>query len=220
MKQLNIEVINNKWHITDYPDAVGLKSIDDELAKQLKAYALHEYDLRVCQESLSLMQRLSIETDQALFEALFLSALTRYCKCFGQNKSRAQIPAEKVYKDYEGALTVFQYFKDLRDKNVVHDENFLSQSFVGIIVNPIASKNKIADIISMCVNASIVDPPHFEQLLQLVEVAINWVANKREELHTMLAQKYESYSHEELMSLPDITYTAPGSEKASLTRGR
>jgi len=56
------------------------------------------------------------------------------------------------------------------------------------------------------------------QFSQLVEVSFAWVTAKREELHNQLGKAYEQWKYDDLMTLPEIKYTAPSGEQVRVKR--
>ena len=151
-------------------------------------------------------------------EGLWIAAIARYFKCFGGNKSRSQLSAKAILKGHPGAETVFAYFQDLRDKHIVHDENPLTQAFVGVVVNGVSAPYKVADIVSLAINAFTVDDAHLTQLTQLVDVTLSWVDAKRDELHHKLGHEYEQWSRRELLALPDMQFTVPTAQAVGVKR--
>lgn len=218
IKQLTITKLGDKLHIEGYPDAVALKQIDDVIARQLRAIALHRFDLNFCRESLADLTRLDRGAQPLLAEALWVSSIARYFKCFGKNKARTQLTPKKVLKEHPGAEKVFAYFQDLRDKHIIHDENPYSQAFTALVLNAQGAKFKVADIISLAMNALTVDDDHLRSFSQLVEVTLAWVDAKRNALHNILGKEYEQWKYEDLLALPDISYTTPTSDKVGITR--
>jgi hypothetical protein len=205
-------------HIEGYPNAVALKSIDDPIARQLKAMVLHCSDLRFCCEALTTLTPLDRTSQPLVAEALWVASIARYFKCFGANKSRTQLVAKKILKGETGALEVFEYFQHLRDKHVIHDENAYSQSFTAVALNAQSARFKVADVISMVMTASTIDDQHVESLARLANHTFRWVEQKRDELHVRLGSQYEAESYNALMSLPDVKYQAPTAEKVSTAR--
>lgn len=215
---MDVTVSEGHLHIEGYPDAVALKRIDTPIARQLQSIALNQSDLMFCRDALKEITRLKRAESKVAVEGLWIAAIARYFKCFGGNKSRSQLSAKAILKGYPGADTVFVYFQDLRDKHIVHDENSLTQAFVGVVVNDVGAPYKVADIISLAINAFTVDDAHLTQLIQLVDVTLSWVDAKRDELHHKLGHEYEQWSRQELLALPDIQFTAPTSQAIGVKR--
>ncbi len=115
-------------------------------------------------------------------------------------------------------MDAFEYFQHLRDKHVVHDENAYSQSLSAVALNARQAAFKVADVISMSITASTIDEQHIRSMLQLVNHTFGWVERKRDELHNMLGSRYESLSYDELLNLPNVTYTNPTASSISVPR--
>jgi len=218
VKLLRIEKRSDQLHIDGYPDAVALKQIGGQVVSELKMVTLHHSDLSFCQEALAEISRLDSEKQRLLTDALWIASIARYFKCFGKSKSRTHLSSKEVLKGHVGAEDVFSYFKALRDKHIIHDENPYSQAFVGVALNRRETRFKIADIISVAINAFTVDDDHFVQFSKLVGVTLAWVKDKRDELHNRLGKMYEQWNYEDLLGLPDIKYTAPTSKEVRIKR--
>ncbi|MBX9961833.1 MAG: hypothetical protein K2Y35_02170 [Burkholderiales bacterium] len=217
-KPLTITKIGDKLDIEGYPNAVAVKRIDDPIARQLQGIALHHFDLSYCRAALAELTHLDRSIQPLLAEALWVSTIARYFKCFGRNKSRTQLSPEKILKNHPGAEEVFGYFRDLRDKHIIHDENPYSQAFTGIALNVKDAEYKIADVFSLAMNAFTVDDDHLRSFTQLTAVTLAWVDAKRDELHNLLGKQYEQWEYEVLLALPDIAFTVPTSDKVDSKR--
>lgn len=217
-KYLDISQRDSQLHIEGYPDAVALKRIDTPVARQLQATTLHLSDLLFCEAALKELNQL-VSRHGVTPEALWVAAIARYFKCFGNSGARAQLSAKKILKSHPGAEVVFIYFKDLRDKHLIHDESALTQGFTGVAVNGIGAKYQVADIIAMSFNAFTIDDAHLTQFSQLVNITLDWLRKKQKNLHNLLGAEYEKWARDDLLALPDITYTVPGSEAVRTKRG-
>lgn len=79
-------------------------------------------------------------------QSLWRSAIVHFGKCFGKSASRFQLNPNAIWKGNQSALEAFKYYKDLRNKHVVHDENSYAQSIPGAILNNGKKPYKIGDI--------------------------------------------------------------------------
>lgn len=217
VKPLRFTVTDGQFHIEDYPDAVALKRIETPIARQLQAVTLHQFDLTFCRDALAELAGLNRAKNVTVVEGLWVAAIARYFKCFGDNKSRSQLSARKILKQHPGAEAVFTYFQNLRDKHIIHDENPFTQAFTGVAVNGPEAPYK-ADIISLAFNAFTVDDAHLTQLTQLVDVTLKWVDVKRDQLHNNLGREYEQWPRERLLALPDIQYAVPTADVVGVKR--
>jgi hypothetical protein len=115
-------------------------------------------------------------------------------------------------------MDVFQYYKDLRDKHIIHDENPYSQAFTAVALNTKDSQFKVADIVSLSMNILTTDKEHIQSFSQLVQFTYEWVKIKHEELHNKLGAEYEKKDYETLLLLPDVIYQKPNADKVSEKR--
>lgn len=218
IKNVRMTKQKDKIHIKDYPDAIAVKLIEDPIDRQLQAIALHHVDLSFCHQALQLIPSLDKSRDVLLIESLWISSIALFFKCFAPNRARKQLSAEKILMGQSGAMDVFNYFLNIRNKHIVHDENPYSQSFAAVVLMKREAPYKVADILSIVFSAFLVDNDHFTSFLQLVNFTLDWVTTKLDELHNLLGKKYEQISYDELLSLPDVTYTAPMASEAKITR--
>lgn len=209
MKRLSMTQHGKKFHVEGYPDSVALKRIDDSDARELQALTLHQSDMNFCRAAMEQLEKSRKSDEGVIAQALWLVCVACFFKCFGSSKSRTSLSANEVLKNHTGAMQVFDYFKALRDKHVIHDENAYCQAFTAVALNAENASSKVADVIAIATNASTIDDAHVTQFKQLVETTNAWVSERREALHQSLAQKYEQWAYKDLLALPDIQYTAP-----------
>ena len=227
MKSLRYPGEGSTLDIKNYPGVVALKRIDDPIARQLQALALHFYDLGFCHDALvEVAKQLHRSKPRSkvrrrkcfLAKALWISSIARYFKCFGGNRSRIKLSPSKVLKDCEDAERDFCYFQALRNKHIVHDENLFSQAFTGVVLRPRAAKPKVEGLLSVAFNKVIVDDDDLLRFMGLVELTIAWVDAKRDELSNNLMKKYEQWEYDDLIALPDIPLTVPSRDQVMTTR--
>src|SRR5208282_1955712 len=120
-----------------------------------------------------------------------ISAIAIFFKCFAPNKARKQLSSQKILKDQIGAMDVFSYFQNIRNKHIIHDENPYSQSLVAVALMKPEAPYKVADILYLGFNAFLGDNDHYSSFLRLVTFTLNWVTIKLNELHNLLGKKYE-----------------------------
>ena len=218
VKPSRITRLGDGIHIEGYPNAVGVRRINDRDAQQLQALALHRSDLNYCREALTALAGLDRSAQPLFAQALWLSAIARYFKCFGNSRARTQLSRKKVLKDHPGADKVFACFRNLRDKHLIHDEDPYSQSFCGVVLNARDAESPVADIISLTMNPGPVDDDSIGSFSHIVGLALAWVEATHDELHTRLRKMYEDWTYEDLLALPMISYTVPTSDEVGVTR--
>ena len=203
------------FHLEGFPDAVKVVALTGAKPTQLAHLALHCADLLFAQDCLTALMPGQVEPMRS---ALWAGALVRYFKCFGSSKSRVELDPSKIYRENLLALESFEFFKNMRNKHYVHDENAFSQSLPGAVVNRPASLGKIAKIVTLSANADILGQDNFTNLRLLIEEALAWVKHEYDDLAHTLTEELELKPHGELLALPDLAYSKPDASDVALRR--
>lgn len=199
-----------------YPDAERFVRVSGPIAEQLKAMTLHASDLDFALSMLNLLNNTTLPKELRI--GLWECAITSFFKCFTSSKSRSKLSEDKVFKAQKDALPAFAYFKNLRDKHIVHDENSYTQAFVGAIINKQGAGQKVADIVATALGSVTLDQQHFQTFHSLVSFTKVWVNGKRDELHIILWKEYESKSYEDLCQLETVKFKVPTSQEVNINR--
>jgi hypothetical protein len=207
MQNLKFSITINGIHIEGYPDATKIIKIKGNNAQKLSNLSLHENDLRFAKECLEAINNIS---EEIIREALWSSAIIYFIKCFGNNSSRSQLSSLKLYKNEpKQALEAFEYFKNLRNKHFVHDENSYSQSIPGAILNDGTKDYKIEKIVCSPVTAVTLENQNWGNLKLLIERAIIWVQSEFEETCKKLTEELEKENYDDLMTRDNMIFSSP-----------
>jgi len=217
MEHFSITQKGTVFHIEGFPDAVKVIQIDGPQARRLADLALHKSDLEFAGEALFAINHVP-EQPWAIRQALWRTAIIHYMKCFGDSGARFQLSAEKIYKGKPLALTAFNYFKELRHKHIVHDENSYAQSIPGAILNGRHKAYKIEKIVCLSAIAETLSQENYNNLSLLIETAKQWVVGEFDMICGNLTKELEAKPYDELMHREAITYTAPGLDQISKNR--
>src|ERR1700730_1865336 len=134
MQSFDIKLNEEGLHIEGLPDAVIVVCLEGPKAKQMAHMALHRKDLRFALNSLDAINRVPV-SDDIIREALWRSALVSFSKCFVGGSARMPLVKTHVYVNEPTGKIVFDYFKNLRDKHVIHDENAYSHCLPAAALN-------------------------------------------------------------------------------------
>lgn len=208
MEPLNITQVEGGFHVQGYPNATKIIEVSGPKAKQLSDVALHKIDLEFARECLDSMNEAPDHSD-AFRQSLWRSAITHYIKCFGHNKSRSSLSYNKIYSNEPKAKGPFEYFKDLRNKHLIHDENSYAQCIPGAILNKADSSVKIARIVTLSVLSESLCQQNYANLYNLIDRALKWVTNKYDSLCNSIAKELEDLPFSELNSRDQIRYRVP-----------
>ncbi|MGE5443502.1 MAG: hypothetical protein ACM3SR_02745 [Ignavibacteriales bacterium] len=132
MGNLGFTMRDSELRIEGYPNAEAIVKLEGHQEGQFKSLFLHRGDLEFCLSALSELGNLLSQDNKnhVLAQSLWLAVIVRFFYCFGSSKGRIRLNENKIFKGQNGALDVFNYFKNLRDKHLVHDENSYNQCFV------------------------------------------------------------------------------------------
>ncbi len=194
MRSFNFEFANGAIHILDYPNAdIVLELPNDREAIRLMDMSLHWTDLM---EAKNCLEAITTNTPNIVKTALAQNAIVLFYKCFGQNKFRNNsLKRDKILAKFPPeAKAVFDYYKKLRDKFIVHDESRYAQVQTGMILD--SSKDfPFVDIFNgIFVVAKFEGKGESEGLrsfYQLVLAAIAWTEKTIDELSDQIKTKYQ-----------------------------
>lgn len=203
-----------------YADSEKLIDVSQfPISKQLADLSLHRDD---CEKALEALHGSAsfrsyngsingIET-QTLEQILLFFSICSFYKCFGENKSRSSLNKLKVYQN-PSSIKTFEYYRNIRDKFLVHDENRMTATAVGAALNPINSERKIERILTTAIKVISLDAAAYENLDKLISEALVWIKNDFIEKSAKLTEILEKQEHHTLGTLPKYP---PDFEKPTL----
>ena len=215
MEPLNFIKTPGSFHITDYPDAVKVIGLTGAEARQLSDYGAHLFDLDFATSCLAAINE---EEDFMVREALWHSAVIHFIKCFQFSKTRLKLREEVVYESDSGARTAFTYVKNLRNKNIAHDENAYSQCLPGAVLNRPDANLRVPKVMFLTAVASTLGPEDWSNLHMLATSARDWIRGRVDDLSDVIARELNQLSYEELDSRPVLEYSKPGPEDLNATK--
>ena len=115
-------------------------------------------------------------------------------------------------------MPAFNYFKELRHKHIIHDENSYAQSIPGAILNGRDKTYKIEKIVCLSAIAETLGQENYNNLSLLIKTAKQWVIGEFDKICENLTQELEAKPYDELINRKAITYTAPGLDQISKNR--
>ena len=170
-----------------------LEAPDNKYVKRLKDMWLHWFDLNEAKESLESMD---FKNSDVVNRALAQNSIVLFYKCFGNNEFRDNsLKRDKVLANYPPeAKNVFDYYKNLRNKFIVHDESRLAQANAGVILQ---SNKKHPFIDTFCTVAvadkykSAKDREGLGSFHHLITVSMQWVEEQIDKLSDLLRDQYK-----------------------------
>ena len=205
--------------LVDADRKVIFKQINNLVAEQLQAMALHEVDLIFCRSCLSELDTLDYAKQSERAEAFWISCITRFFKCFGKSKARSKLSATKIFNNAESA-EIFKFFRALRNKHIVHDENPFSDALVAIAINASEQGEPVIEVFASPIHLFLIGGAEIERLRLLVDTTFEWVTSRRIELEKKLTSEYSQWTRDRLLALPDLKVSPPNSSDVFVKRVR
>lgn len=216
MENFPITKTDAGFQIEGFPDAVKVVRIEGPQAKRFADLTLHKSDLEFADECLAAINKVP-EQPWVLRQALWQPAVIHYMKCFGDS-ARFQLSSSKIYKGNPSALEAFAYFKTIRNKHFIHDENSYAQSISGAILNGRDKPYKIEKIVCFSAVAETLEQGNYNNLHLLIGTARTWVTGEADNLCKNLTTELEAKSYDELLKREALTYNVPGLDEISKNR--
>lgn len=217
MEHLKVSQTDTGVHLEGFPDAIKVIKIDGPLAKRLSDLALHKADLEFADSCLDSINQVPPEPF-SIREGLWRSAIIHFIKCFGDGV-RFQLAPRAIYKQEPPiSLEAFNYFKDLRNKYFVHDENAYSQCIPGAILNNGKKTYKIEKIVCLGAIAGTLTEANYGNLKLLIQKAYSWVTAEFDKLCNQLTAELEKETYENLISRESIKLRIPTIDEISQKR--
>ncbi|OGE31026.1 hypothetical protein A2631_05080 [Candidatus Daviesbacteria bacterium RIFCSPHIGHO2_01_FULL_44_29] len=208
MQYLKVNKIQKEFHIEGFPDGVKVIRVKGRKAQRFSDLVLHKRDLDFADECLNCINQ-ATNAQELINEALWRSAIIFYIKCFGNNASRSQLSERVIYKNDPKAVKVFNYFSNLRNKYIVHDENSYSQSLPGAILNKGDKSYKIEKIICFSALLETLTKKNINKLHLLIKTAQLYVASQNDKICEILTIELEASPYNKLLSREPVVYNAP-----------
>jgi hypothetical protein len=186
--------------------------------QDIRTLCLHRANLGFALDMLDLLSKQDGECTR-IQQGLWRSAIIHYAKCFGKSNARNRLEAETIFKSCPPeAMVCHKYFKHLRNKNVAHDENAYSQALAAAIINKATEPYKIAKIISAGFYAESLNTNDYQNLLNLVRKAIEYVEKEIDLVCKRITAELEKLPYDNLLKMDSVKYTPPTPNDVSKPR--
>lgn len=214
MENYTFSYSDGNLHIKGYPKAVHLAEVTGQKSRLAASLLLHKNDLLHAQDCLKSITELMNETIKT---ALWRSAVVHYGKCFGSDIRNKLSPKKTLSGEPEGR-PMHDYFIDLRNKHVVHDENDYHQCKVGAVINGPNEAEKVPKVICVSMQADTVDQQHCSQLYKLIQCAISYVDVAHENVCDSIIADLKKMDYKQLLNQKPMNIATPASEGVNTRR--
>ncbi|MGY2992885.1 hypothetical protein [Mesorhizobium sp. URHB0026] len=200
-----VRVVDGGLHIDGYPDAAYLVLLKSKKAKRLVRLRAHQSALIFCERA---MQELgAIPEDRSIArEAVLVGVAVKFFSCFGQNAVVGPLSANRVFTAMPDARECYAYWKDIRDKHIVHDESALTFEGTGLVLG---SGGDLHDVLSMKVSIEITDREHAQLLYDLIDHTLKHLEKEVSDLLPAVFEEAAAMTADERLSLPCMSFTKP-----------
>jgi hypothetical protein len=212
-------VRDGKLHCPEFPEAVKLVEVPHEaLRKKLAHLSLHHFDLMFAAQCLAVLAgRDKPGEPDIVRRGLWHAALVATYKCFGGSRARASLKRDDIYDEGDQRDT-FDYFKHLRDKHIVHDDNDHAQAHVGAVLEKLGVEPKVTEALCFTMFTSTVDQQNTASLRCVVDKAIGWVESEIDTISDAITAAMNEMRYAELDALPGIGASKPTNDTIAITR--
>lgn len=202
------------------PNAAKLGQVPGDLCKRYAHYHLHKGDLTYARVFLDEFERRRAAGEQPITVtsiALWHAALNSTMKCFGGSYARVKLYPDDIFED--GAeRDSFDYLKNLRDKNISHDDNDWTQVSPWVMVAKPGIEPKVIRVDCAGLQASGASPVNISRLRGVIERALHYVEKVIIDEQAAIARSLEEWDHNQLLNLPAVTLTMPSDHSIGQTR--
>ena len=106
-------------------------------------------------------------------------------------------------------MPAYNFFLNLRDRHIVHDDNPYIKAYVGVYVHKENDAYTVEDVVSSVAIFDILDENRWRVFCELANYAIQWVEKEKTRLKNLLKAECEKKSPQELDSLKELAITIP-----------
>lgn len=208
MKSLTITSKGDRIHIEDYPAAEKIVPLQHPQARRFADLALHQADLAFavgCLEGINTVP----DDPPVIREELWRAAIIHVMKCFDATGARSPLDADHLYGGEAVAAQVSDYFRKLRNKHLVHDENAWLQSHPGVVLNAKDTPRPIEDVAFVALRICTLEQWTYGNLMLLPKTALGWVEREMDRLHAGILADLVTADIEELRARPALTTRIP-----------
>ncbi len=115
-------------------------------------------------------------------------------------------------------MWAFNYIKELRNKHIAHDDNSLSQSIPGAIINNGTKKFKIEKVFALPIHADTLMTENYSNLKLLCDVVLAWVVSQFDLECGRITAALEKTSHNDLMRRSEPSFSIAKIEDIGISR--
>ncbi|MDE1671590.1 hypothetical protein [Nocardia gipuzkoensis] len=210
MERESFDLVNGRFHVDGYPDAVKLAQLDGSNRRVMQAAALasHVQDLEFAHSAVARLIQFP-DDPPIVRESLWRAAIVAYWKAFDPSSKRFRRPL-KPEDIYAAGLPRdnFEHFKKLRHQVVAHNDGTFDAHSVGAVIGP-SEERKVERVLLIDATILHLNEGGVNNLRLLIEHAHKWAAERLDRCCDQLADQLRTQPYESLLALPDAAITPP-----------
>jgi hypothetical protein len=218
MQGLQVAVRDGNIEVYGLEGGTKLVEVPAELGKSLAHLGLHRSDLQFaaqCLDTITARADSLTGGPDIVQQALWNAALVATYKCFGDSRARERLKVGDIFGEERQTL---DYYWDLRRKNVVHDENDLSQAFVLALVDDADTGPKVVQTLCSVFDFTHADAGNAAALRWVVDTALAWVGAQIDEHAKAIVDELNSWPDDALHALKPMVGRKPTLDTIGVTR--
>ncbi|QIG50974.1 hypothetical protein G5V57_26535 [Nordella sp. HKS 07] len=212
---MGIALIAKELHVEGYPDAVMIGKLNSKVSRRLAVLRLHQSALMTAHALIARLRAHPFE-DSELAHGILVGTVATYFSCFGKNNAVFTLAPDRIFAKRSDIKEVFHYWKDIRDRHLIHNESEMTQMRTGVVLG---NGGRVIDILSFQVSARIaLDQEHQQSLQDLISFTMKRLLEEIDGLIPRVFQEVELMNPEQRMRLPSMQVSGFPTDKASRIR--
>lgn len=176
-------------------------------ARTLEEFSLHGHDLTASLQLLEALNNKALSSE--VRKGLWYHAITIFYKCFKHSDARRRLWPQVVFAKRPDLMPAYNFFLNLRDRHIVHDDNPYIKAYVGVYVNKNNDSYTVEEIVNHVAVFDILDESRWRIFYELANYAIEWTEKEKTRLKNLLQIECEKKTSEEFDSLKELAITVP-----------
>ncbi len=185
-------------------------------ARTLEEFSLHGHDLTASLQLLEALNNKSLSSE--VRKGLWYHAITIFYKCFKHSDARRRLWPQVVFAKRPDLMPAYNFFLNLRDRHIVHDDNPYIKAYVGVIVNKDNNSYTVEEIVNHVAIFDILDESRWRIFYELANYAAEWTEKEKTRLKNLLQIECEKKTSEEFDSLKELAITIPTLNQVSMKK--
>jgi len=166
-------------------------------ANRLADVSLHKEHLSFARKCLKHIETQNVD-DTLVKDALWRCALTNFFQCFSESAKFILSAGTIFLNDTLDDLKTFEAFMSVHNRYQTHDRNSYKYVIPGAVINHGTTDYKVEKICCFATQVGVMNEENFNNLLRLVDIAIEWVDAEYEIQCGCLAMRLEAEPYESL----------------------